>query len=178
MIVVHVVITCCEGYPTRREPYRQAHLSRVTALRARGTLIGGGPSPDGRQAELFFRLASTDELAPLIAEDPYSRGAAWTGFTWRSFTAFVEPWELPGVVLDGTRRATLVEGPARDPDLAQLALVELRGAGHLRFGGLLGGAATLALMRAEDPAQAAQALVETGLWAEAELGTRGLIHVL
>jgi len=134
MIVVHVLVTTAEDYLTRREAHRQAHFDRLRELRAAGRLIGGGPVPDGRSADVFYRLTRADELPRLVEEDPYYRGGVWTGYRPRSFSQFVEPWELPPIILDGSRRATIVEGPAADRDLAQLALVELRGAGRLAFG--------------------------------------------
>jgi uncharacterized protein YciI len=178
VIVVHVAITCVADYPTRREPYRQAHIARLVELRARGAVVGGGPAPDGRTAELVYRLRRPADLAPLIEEDPYYTGGAWTAYAARSFSQFVEPWAEAPVVLDGSRRVTVLEGPGDDPDMAQLALVELRGAGRLLFGGLLDGGATLAVMRGGDAAEAAGWLAGTGLWRADCLAARPLIHVL
>ena len=178
MIVVHVVLTCAPDYLTRREPYRQAHIERLVELRAQGAVVGGGPAPDGRTAELVYRLRRPADLAPLIQEDPYYTGGAWTGYASRSFSQFVEPWAEAPVVLDGSRRVTVVEGPADDPDMAELALVELRGAGRLLFGGLLDGRATLAVMRAADAAEATGWLAGAGVWRADRLAARPLIHVL
>lgn len=178
MIVVHVVLTCAPDYLTRREPYRQAHIERLVELRARGAVVGGGPAPDGLTAELVYRLRRPVDLPPLIEEDPYYTGGAWTAYASRGFSQFVEPWTEPPVVLDGSRRVTVVEGPTDDPDMAQLALVELRGAGRLLFGGLLDGRATLAVMRAADAAEATGWLAGAGVWRADRLAARPLIHVL
>lgn len=178
MIVVHVSVTTVEDYPTRREPYRQAHLERLAGLRARGLVVSGGPAPDGRSADLFYRLTGTDELKALVEDDPYYRGGVWTGYHPRSFVQFVEPWELPPVVTDGSRRATIVEGPVADTDLAALALVELRGAGRLLLGGAFADGATLAVLRTSDPDEATGWLAESGFWDVALLRARPYLHVL
>jgi len=178
MIVVHAAVRNSDDYFTRREAHRQAHIERLVRLRADGILVGGGPAPDGRTADFVYRIARPDELAPLLEEDPYYRGGVWTGYTPRSFSQFVEPWNMPPVVLDGSRRVSVVEGPASDPDVAQLALVELRGAGRLAFGGVLEGGETLAVMRSPDLAEATAWLAGTGCWAPERLSARPLVHVL
>ncbi|MBI4271137.1 MAG: hypothetical protein HY615_12440 [Candidatus Rokubacteria bacterium] len=178
MIVFHVALTAADDYLTRRESHRRAHLERVQGLRAAGILIGGGPAPDGRTAELVYRLQQPSQVAHAIEEDPYWTGGVWTAYTPRSFAAFVEPWELPPVVLDGSRTVTVVEGPTAEPDMAQLALVEMRGAGRLHFGGVLADGRTLALMRTPDAAQALAWFAETGSWRADTLTARPLLHVL
>ncbi len=178
VIVVHVTVTGAPDYFTRREAHRQAHIERLVELRGRGVLIAGGPAPDGRTAEIFYHLKRPADLAPLVEEDPYYQGGVWTAYASRSFSQFVEPWEVPPVVLDGSRRVAVVEGPTSDPDMAQLALVELRGGGRLVFGGLLDGRATLAVMRSADAAEAIGWMAETGFWTADRLAARPLIHVL
>ncbi|MGH7319364.1 MAG: hypothetical protein ACRELA_07025 [Candidatus Rokuibacteriota bacterium] len=178
MIVVHVAIECSEDYLTRREPHRRAHIDRLVALRGARILVGGGPAPDGQTADLFYRLTSPDQLPSIIEEDPYYLAQAWIRYASRSFSQFVEPWELPPVVLDGSRRVTVVQGPADDPDMAQLALIELRGTGRLAFGGFLDGRDTLALLRSPDPVDATTWMAETTFWAADRLTARPLLHVL
>jgi hypothetical protein len=178
MIAAHVGITCSPDYLARREPHRRAHIERLLALREAGALVGGGPAPDGRTADLVYRVPDLDRLAALVDEDPYRQAGAWTGYLARPFATFVDPWESPPVVLDGSRRVTVVEGPAADAGLAELALVELRGAARLAFGGLLGGGRTLAVLRSPDPAEAAAWLAGTGCWEGASLVARPLLHVL
>jgi uncharacterized protein YciI len=179
VIVAHVAVTNSPDYLTRREPYRKAHIERLLELRGRGILVGGGPSPDGRSAELFYRVARPDQLGPIVEQDPYYREGAWTAYTSRSFQQFVEPWETPPVVLDGSRPVTLLEGPAADPGMAQLALVELRGAKRMAFGGLLDDTGrTLAMLRTADPREATGWLEESGAWTAAELSARPLLYVL
>ena len=136
MSVVHVRISCAEDYVARRAPVRQAHIERLLRLRAAGALVAGGPAPDGRSAELFYRVPDRETLRAIVEEDPYFRAGAWTGYVPQEFETFVDPWEPePPVVLDGSRPALVVEGTTADRDMAQLALVELRGAGRVVFGG-------------------------------------------
>jgi uncharacterized protein YciI len=178
MIVFHIAVTAAEDYATRREGHRRAHLERLQGLRAAGILIGGGPAPDGRTADIFYRLQQPGQLKHAMEEDPYWTGGVWTGYEPRSFAQFVEPWELPPVVLDGSRQVTIVQGPVADHEMAQFALIELRGARRLAFGGFFEGGGTLAVVRTADPARALAWLGDSGFWKPAELTTRPLLHVL
>jgi uncharacterized protein len=178
MIVYHVGITAAEDYLTRRERHRRAHLDRIIALRADGLCLGGGPAPDGRTADLFYRVNQPADVARLVEEDPYFTGGVWTAYSAKSFSRFLEPWELPPVVLDGSRRVTLVEGLPADVEMASFALIEARGAGRMAFGGFFPDDQTLALMRTPDPDAAVAALRETGLWKPETLRSRPLLHVL
>lgn len=178
MIVYQVTMTCADDYVARREPHRRAHIERLQGLRAMGAVIGGGPAPDGKTAEVVYRLQRPDQLRPIVEEDPYWQAQAWTAYTPRSFSHFVEPWELPPIVLDGSRPATIVEGIATDPAMAELALVELRGAGRLAFGGFLEDGRTWALCRTADGEAAAGWLRDTSFWDGGTLVTRPLLYVL
>jgi hypothetical protein len=114
-----------------------------------------------------------------VEDDPYYRAGAWTGYVPRPFETFVDPWEPePPVVLDGSRAALVVEGPAADPDMAQLALVELRGAGRVVFGGFLPDGTTLAVARTTDAGEAARWLADTGSWKTTDLATRAWLYVI
>lgn len=178
MLVYHAGITAAEDYLERRAPHRQAHLERAVGLRAQGRLIGGGPAPDGRTADIFYRVAQSPDVVRFIEEDPYFVAKVWTGYSLRTFSQFIEPWELPPVVTDGSRRAMLVEGMMREADMATFALIELRGAGRLAFGGFFEDGSTLALLRADDPGTAVGWLSETGFWKDGSLTARPLLHVL
>jgi uncharacterized protein len=178
VIVCHVGITAAADYVTRREAYRQAHLDRIVALRARGFCVAGGPAPDGRTADLFYRAEQPGEVTRLVEEDPYFTGGVWAAYQVRSFSHFLEPWEQPPVVIDGSRRATLVEGLAIDVEMASFALIEARGAGRMAFGGFFADGETLALMRASDPDEAVAGLAETGLWKPETLRARPFLQVL
>src|SRR2546430_10965469 len=174
MIVFHVAITAAQDYATRREAYRRSHIERLQGLRAASILIGGGPAPDGTTADIFYRLQQPHQLKNAIEEDPYWTGGVWTRYEPRSFAQFVEPWEMVPVVLDGSRRATIVEGPAADHDMAQFALIEMRGGGRLAFGGFFEGGQTLALVKSADPAEALRWFAETGFWKRSEEHTSEL----
>jgi uncharacterized protein YciI len=179
MTVVHVRFACAGDYVSRREPVRGEHIDRLRRLRASGTLVAGGPTPDGRSAELFYRVPHRDALHPLVEEDPYRRVGAWTTYVPRDFETFVDPWDPePPIVLDGSRPATIVEGATADRDMAQLALVELRGAGRVVFGGFLPGGATLAVARTSDPDEATAWLAESGSWKPGDLTVRSWLYVI
>src|SRR2546426_804478 len=86
MIVFHVAITAAEDYLTRREGYRRGHIERLQGLRAASILIGGGPAPDGKTADIFYRLQQPTQLKNAIEEDPYWTGGVWTRYergSWR-----------------------------------------------------------------------------------------------
>jgi uncharacterized protein YciI len=178
VIVFHVAITTHPDYLAKREPHRQAHIARLAGLRQGGAVIGGGPAPDGASVDLVYRLQQPAQLKLVIEEDPYWVGGAWTGYRERSFTEFVEPWQLPPIVLDGSRRVTVVEGRMNDPDMAQFVMIELRGAGRLVLGGAFPDGATLGMMKTEDAAEAARWFADTGFWMPESLTARPLLHVL
>jgi uncharacterized protein YciI len=176
--VFQVGFQCAEDYVSRREPHRRAHLERLEGLRRAGAVIGGGPAPDGRTAQIVYRLQRPEHLKLVVEEDPYWTSGAWTGYTPRSFAEFVEPWELPALVLDGSRQATVVEGGVADRDMAQFALIELRGAGRLAFGGVFEDGTSWALCPTADAAAAAGWFEATGFWVPGSLVTHPLLHVL
>ena len=178
MIVFHIAVTAADDYLTKREAHRREHLARVQGLRTASILIGGGPSPDGKTADMFYRLQQPWQVKPAMEEDPYWTGGVWTAYTPRSFSHFVEPWEFPPVVLNGSRLATIVEGPVRDLDMAQISLIEMRGAGRLAFGGLLDDSATLTVMKTADAEEAKSWLAEHGFWDADKLTTRPFVYVL
>ena len=178
MIVYHIAITAADDYATRRTAHRRAHLERVQGLRAAGILIGGGPASDGRTADLVYRLQQPAQIKHAIEEDPYWTGGVWTAYEPRSFSQFVEPWELPPVVTDGSRVVTVVEGPTADHAMAQFALIEMRGAGRVAFGGFFDDGGTLAFACTADAAEAIGWVADTGLWKPGQLRGRPLLYVL
>jgi uncharacterized protein YciI len=178
VIIYHVGVTAADDYLARRERHRQAHLERIIALRAERLCLGGGPAPDGRTADLFYRANQPADITRLVEEDPYYTGGVWTAYETKTFSHFLEPWELPPVVIDGSRRATLVEGLASDVEMASFALIEARGAGRMAFGGFFPDGQMLALMRVTDPDEAVASFQETGLWKPETLRARPLLHVL
>ena len=178
MIVYHVAITAAEDYLERRAAHRAAHLDRITELRRRGFVIGGGPAPDGKTADIVYRVQQAGDITRLIEEDPYWTGRVWKTWRPRDFAQFLEPWEMPPLVTDGSRTATIVEGEAPDVEMASFALIESRGGGRMAFGGLFPGGTTWALMRSPDATTAMAELERSGLWKPGSLIARPLLHVL
>jgi uncharacterized protein YciI len=178
LAVYHIAVTTADAYLARREPHRHAHIERLRGLRAAGLLVGGGPAPDGTSVDLFCRLQHPEQARDIVEEDPYWSGGAWTGYVRRSFAQFVEPWEMPPVVLDGSRRVTIVEGPTGDLSMAEFALIEMRGAGRIAFGGFFEDGGSLALARTRDGEQARAWFAESGFWRVDALTARPFLHVL
>ena len=173
-----MAVTTSADYVTRREPHRRAHIERLQGLRAAGILIGGGPAPDGRSADLFYRLQQPGQIKHAMEEDPYFLAGAWTGYTPRSFSHFVEPWESVPVVLDGSRPATIVEGAVENLDMAQFALIELRGSGRLAFGGFFEDGGTLAVVKTASADDALGWVGDSGFWKRGALTARPFLYVL
>jgi hypothetical protein len=178
VIVYQIGITTCDDYLAKREPHRRAHIERLQGLRAAGILLGGGPAPDGTTADLIYRLQQPGQVKHAIEEDPYWLGGVWTRYEPRSFTQFVEPWEMVPVVLDGSRQTTIVEGPVSQHDMAQFVLIEMRGAGRLHLGGFFEDGGTWALVKTGDPDEARRWFADTGFWKADALTTRPFLHVL
>jgi hypothetical protein len=178
VIVVHVAITTAADYVARREPHRRAHIERLAGLRAGGFVIGGGPAPDGRSVDIVYRLAQPDQLDKLLKDDPYWAAGAWTGYAPRSFVEFIEPWEQAPIVLDSSRPATIVEGRTAEHDMAQFALIELRGAGRLAFGGFFADGGTLAVLKTPKPDEAIDWVAASGFWSREALTARPWLYVL
>jgi len=179
MTVVHVLFTCSDDYVSRRAPVRQAHIERLQRMRAAGVLVAGGPAADSRTAELFYRVADAQALRTIVEEDPYYVVGGWTGYVPQEYETFVDPWDAqPPIVLDGSRSALVVDGPTADPDMAQLALVELRGAARIVFGGVLRDGRTVAVARTTDPDKATGWLADTGSWKADDLTTRAWLYAI
>ena len=178
MIVYHIAVTPVADYVAKREPHRRAHIERLQGLRAAGILLAGGPSPDGRAVDLVYRLQRPEQVKHAMEEDPYWTGGAWTHYEPRSFAQFVEPWEMVPVVLDGSRTGTIVEGPVVQHDMAQFALIEMRGAGRLHLGGVGGLRERPRPAVLEEAAEARAWFADTGFWTNDALTTRPFLHVL
>ena len=174
--VFHVAVTCCDDYLTRRRSQRDAHHAQLDAWRTGGQLVGGGPAPDGRTVDLVWRARADDEVARLMAEDLFVIDGLWISWVLRSFTDFVEPLELPPI--DGSRQATLVEGRATDRAKARKALVDMRDAAKVAFGGIFESGDILALALTADAERARRWFAATTLWSPRRLSTRPLYYVL
>jgi len=178
MPVYHATIATSEDYLERRARHRQAHLERILGLRGQGLVVAGGPAPDGRSAEIFYRVQQPSDVIRLIEEDPYYLAGAWRSYALRRFTEFVDPLELPPLITDGSRRVILVEGVALRTEEATLALIGLRGTGRLGFGGFFEAGSTLALLTTADATEALGWLADTGFWREGSLTARPFLYVL
>ena len=71
MPAYHATIATSEDYLERRAKHRQAHLDRILGLRTQGLVVAGGPAPDGRTADLFYRAQQRSDVIRLVGEDPY-----------------------------------------------------------------------------------------------------------
>jgi uncharacterized protein YciI len=178
VIVYHVAIRTIDDYLARREGHRRAHLERLQALSAAGIVIGAGPSPDGTVVDIVYRLQRPEQLVNAVEEDPYWTGGLWVTYTPRSFAQFVEPWALPPLVTDGSRRLTIVEGATAEPEMAQFALIEMRGAGRIHLGGFFDDGRALALATTPDAETALGWFRDAGFWHADTLTARPFLHVL
>ena len=178
MPVYHAMIATSEDYVECRAKHRQTHLDRILGLRTQGLVVAGGPAPDGRTAEIFYRGQQPADVIRLIEEDPYYLAGAWKSYTLRTFTEFIGPLESPPLVTDGSRRVTLVEGVTLQADKAEFALIRLCEAGRIGFGGFFEGGGTLALLATADATEGLDWLTETGFWKEGSLIARPFLYVL
>jgi uncharacterized protein len=178
MHAYHVGITAADDYITRRGAHRPQHLERIAGLRAQGAVIGGGPAPDGKTADIFYRAPDLEALTRLVEEDPYWKGGVWTAYQPEAFSQFLEPWRVPELSTDGSRLTMLVEGEAPDIEMATFALIEERGAGRVAFGGFFPGGRTLVLVNSRDADEAVGGLAESGFWTKGTLRARPFLHVL
>ncbi len=178
MFFYHVSITAADDYAARRAAHRPQHLERIAGLRAQGAVIGGGPAPDGKSADLFYRVPEPDAVARLVEDDPYWKGGVWTAYRPEAFSQFLEPWRLPELSTDGSRLTMLVEGETPDVEMATFALIQERGAGRVAFGGFFPDGRSLVLVNSTDPDEAMRPLAESGFWKEGMLRARPFLHVL
>ena len=177
MIVYHVAVTTADDFLSRREPHRKATFEYWMSLRAAGTLIAGGAAPDGASYDLVCRTRQPGDLRALIEQTPFFAEGLWTAYTPRTFSQFVEPWQLAPPRPDEARIATIVEGAAPDTEMASFALIEERGAGRLLCGGFFADGGSLALMTASEPAAALAALDASGLFTPGSLRARSIAHI-
>jgi uncharacterized protein YciI len=73
MAIYHVHFVCAPDYMARRLPFRPAHLKQLASLRDDGRVVAGGPEPDGRAANIFYRVVDRAELDRLLAENEFNR---------------------------------------------------------------------------------------------------------
>ena len=102
---------------------------------------GGGrpdwrwPAPDGKTADMFYRPQQPLQVKPAMEEDPNWTGGPGGRRTCRGFShSSTRGSKCPSI--DGPRGPQDRRRSRARLDMAQIALVEMRGAGKLAFGGL------------------------------------------
>lgn len=176
--VFHVAVTAAPDFFTRRDTCRAEHLARLRALHQDGRYLAGGPSLDGRSADLFFRLPDADEVRRTVEEDPYWRAGLWTRCHPRRFASFLASSEPAPVVTDGSRRTVVVEATARDPARALSALRGMQETGRLALGGIFEDRSAVALTAAgAEPAEVMAWFHPQGAWVPESLRARVLLRV-
>ena len=177
MNVFPVSAATVEGYVTKREPFRKAHIERLVKLRSEGVVRMGGPWPDGRGVDLVYRCRDAAQLKSLGEDDPYWKGGVWSSYASLPFSVFVEPTSEVPVVLDGSRKLFIVEGPAGDALGVEPALEKLRDQGRMWLGGVVE-QRLWALTTSDDETKAIRSLVEATSIDMGRLAARPLIYVL
>jgi uncharacterized protein YciI len=85
------------GAEARRPAFRHEHLTRIAALRERGTIIEAGGCTDFSGSYLLVRVPDVAAAHALIASDVYSRSGIWDEPRIRGFGRVCRPDELaPG----------------------------------------------------------------------------------
>ena len=168
-MIVHVRFTCAADYNERRLPHRPAHLAQLTALRADGRVVAGGPEPDGSAAHIFYRVADLAELERLLDDNVFQKAGLFSARHPRVFTEFLEPLEPPP--LDAGVKCTLVEGTPLDRGIARARLADLQREKQAAFGGFFADGAGLAVLTTASAGEAVAWLTAAGGWDVA--GVRG-----
>src|SRR5262245_28836016 len=165
-MIYHVHFVCAPDYMARRLPFRPAHLKQLASLRDEGRVVAGGPEPDGKAANIFYRVGDRAELDRLLAENEFNRAGLFTANHPRAFADFVQPSEpLP---LDPGPRALTVEGAPGDRTKARAGLTALQREGRVAFGGFFDDGAALAVVRSASQDEALAWLARAG-WDPARL---------
>ncbi|MHB1006468.1 MAG: YciI family protein [Chloroflexota bacterium] len=77
-------------YVERRQPHREAHLSRLRGLHDEGkVLLGGAWADPADGALIIYRAESRDEARRLIDEDPYFQAGLWPEVILREWNVVV-----------------------------------------------------------------------------------------
>ena len=77
--------TYCKNAISKREPFRDEHLSRLSNLKADGTLITLGPTKCTKYVFGIFAASTIDEVRKLLEDDVYWKEGIWTSLD-------VYPW--------------------------------------------------------------------------------------
>ena len=75
----------CENAISKRAPFRDEHLSRLSKLKEEGILITLGPTKCNRYVFGIFEASTIDEVKKLLEKDVYWKEGIWTSYD-------VYPW--------------------------------------------------------------------------------------
>jgi len=175
-VIVHVHFTCAPDYNERRLPFRPAHLAQLTALRAEGRVVAGGPEPDGSAAHIVYRVADLDELERLLDDNVFQKAGLFAARHPRAFAEFLEPLEPPR--LDAGVKCTLVEGTLLDRGLARARLADLQREKRAAFGGFFADGGGLAVLITASADEAITWLCAAGGWDAASVRGRAWSQTL
>ena len=132
--------------------------------------MAGGPEPDGKYANIFYRVPDRAALDALLADNEFNRAGLFVGAAPRVFDEFLEPLDVPP--LDAGLQAMIVSGHVADRERARTGLLELRKAGRVAFGGFFDDGSGLTVARVTDADAAVRTIQDAGGWDAATL--RGL----
>ena len=78
--------TYCEDALSKRVPFRDEHLSRLTKLKEKGILITLGPTKCSKYVFGIFQGSTIDQIKNLLEEDVYWKEGIWTSLDVYSWT--------------------------------------------------------------------------------------------
>ena len=70
--------TYCKNAISKRSPFRDEHLSRLSKLKEEGILITLGPTKCTRYVFGIFQASTIDEVKKLLEDDVYWKKGIWT----------------------------------------------------------------------------------------------------
>jgi len=77
--------TYCKNAISKRAPFRDEHLSRLSKLKQNGILITLGPTKCTKYVFGIFEASTIDEVRKLLEDDIYWKEGIWTSLD-------VYPW--------------------------------------------------------------------------------------
>ena len=78
--------TYCEDALTKRTPFREEHLRRLSSLKKEGILVTLGPTKCNRYVFGIFRAGDIESIRSLVEKDVYWEKGIWTDFEVYSWT--------------------------------------------------------------------------------------------
>ena len=70
--------TYCQNAISKRAPFRDQHLSRLSKLKEEGILITLGPTKCNKYVFGVFEASTIDEVKKLLEDDVYWKEQIWT----------------------------------------------------------------------------------------------------